>query len=376
MKPSSRIAWRARGSRAFCALLFTLSTPWSVHGQSLDAVQGRVVRQSGEPVPYASISVLGSQRGVVADADGRFRLAGTPPGDLVLIASAQGFGAVETRVRAGASEMVTIVLAPDPVALEALTVTGTMKSATVAESPVKVNVVPRAVLQRNATNNLVEAVQFVNGIYNQVDCGVCYTNNLRINGMEGPYTAVLIDGMPLMSSLASVYGLNGINPTLIQQIEIIKGPSSTLYGSEAMAGVINVITKDPRFAPRLAVDAWGTSDAEGNIDFAASTSPGDVSGFLSGNVAYNNRFVDGNGDGFTDFPLNRRGVVFGKMDVSPGGQRRASITAKYLYEDRFGGVEGWTSDDRGSDQVYGESIYTNRVAVSYTHLTLPTNREV
>ncbi len=345
-----------------------LSTAGEVAGQNRDAVHGRVVRQSGSPVPYASIAVVGSQRGVIADADGRFRVVGLPLGDYVLIASAQGFGAVETRVRAGSAEVVTIVLEPDPVALEALTVTGTMKSATVAESPVKVNVVPRAVLQRNATNNLVEAVQFVNGIYNQVDCGVCYTNSLRINGMEGPYTAVLIDGMPLMSSLASVYGLNGINPALIEQIEIIKGPSSTLYGSEAMAGVINVITKDPRFAPRLAVDAWGTSDAEGNLDFAASTRPGDVSGFLSGNVAYNSRFVDGNGDGFSDFPLNRRGVVFGKIDVSPAGERRASLTAKYLYEDRFGGVEGWTRKHRGSDQVYGESIHTNRVEILGAYL--------
>ena len=309
--------------------------------------------------PTRRVSVLGTQRGVVADGEGRFRLEG-------LSRRARSDG-VCTGLRCGRAGrdhdrcgIVTIVLELDPVALEALTVTGTMKSTTVAQSPVKVTVVPSAVLQRNATNNLVEAVQFVNGLYNQVDCGVCYTNNLRINGMEGPYTAVLIDGMPLMSSLASVYGLNGINPALIQQIEIVKGPSSTLYGSEAMAGVINVITKDPRFAPRLAIDAWGTSDAEGNVDFAASTRPGDVSGFLSGNLAYNNRFVDGNGDGFTDFPLNRRGVVFGKMDVSPRGERRATLTAKYLYEDRFGGVEGWTRADRGSGDVYGESIYTNR----------------
>ena len=190
----------------------------------------------------------------------------------------------------------------------------------------------------------------------------------RIHSGDTLGLRTLIDGMPLMSSLASVYGLNGINPALIQQIEIVKGPSSTLYGSEAMAGVINVITKDPRFVPRLTIDAWGTSDAEGNVDFAASTRPGDVSGFLSGNLAYNNRFVDGNGDGFTDFPLNRRGVVFGKMDVSPRGERRATLTAKYLYEDRFGGVEGWTRADRGSGDVYGESIYTNRIEMLGSYL--------
>ncbi|MEX2467234.1 MAG: TonB-dependent receptor, partial [Gemmatimonadota bacterium] len=191
-------------------------------------------------------------------------------------------------------------------------------------------------------------------------CGVCYTNNIRINGMEGPYTAVLIDGMPLMSSLASVYGLNGINPALIEQIEIVKGPASTLYGSEAMAGVVNVITKDPRFAPRLSVDAHATSDAEGNVDFAAASEPGGTSGFVSGNVAYNQRFVDENGDGFSDFPLTRRGVLFAKMDRSSEGVRRGGLSARYLFEDRFGGVRGWTTGDRGSDEVYGESVVTNR----------------
>jgi len=325
------------------------------------AVQGRVVDGDGAPVGYASVTVSGTQRGVAADGEGRFRLQGLETGRHTLLVAAQGYGAVEHPVVVPADGTMRVVLDLDPVALEALSITGTMKAATVAASPVKVDVVPQAVLQRNATNNLTEAIQFVNGLYNQVDCGVCYTNNIRINGMEGPYTAVLIDGMPIMSSLASVYGLNGINPSVIEQIEIIKGPSSTLYGSEAMAGVINVITKDARFAPRFSVDASGTSDAEGNIDFAVSTEPGNVSGFLSGNVAYNDVFVDGNDDGFSDFPLNRRGVVFGKVDLADDGRRRASLTAKYMYEDRFGGVEGWDSDLRGSDQVYGESIYTHRV---------------
>lgn len=327
-------------------------------------LDGRVIEGPDRPIPFARVSVAGSQQGVLADASGHFRLTGLRPGPLTLLVSSQGYAAREATVEvAEGAGLVSIALTPDPLALEPLTVTGTMKAATVAASPVKVSVVPQAVLQRNATNNLVETISYVNGLYQQVDCGVCYTNNLRINGMEGPYTAVLIDGMPIMSSLASVYGLNGINPALIEQVEIIKGPSSTLYGSEAMAGVINVITKDPRFAPRLSVDASGTSDAEGNVDFMLSSRPGAVSAALSGNVAYNSRFIDGNGDGFSDFPLNRRAVAFGKLDWSPEGRRRGSLTAKYLYEDRFGGVEAWTPSDRGSDAVYGESIYTNRVEV-------------
>ena len=332
-------------------------------------IEGRIDDDGGRAIPYADVALMGSTRSIRADADGRFRLTGLEAGTVTIIVSAHGYGTAEVEIAAGpAATPLVITLAPDPVALDAITVTGTMKAASVSASPVKVNVVPQAVLQRNATNSLIEAISYVNGLYRQVDCGVCYTNNLRINGMEGPYTAVLIDGMPIMSSLASVYGLNGINPALIQQVEIIKGPSSTLYGSEAMAGVINVITKDPRFTPRLALDASGTSDAEGNVDFAFSTEPGNLSGFVSGNVAYNSRFVDDNSDGFTDFPLNRRGVVFGKMDWSPEGQRRVSLTTRYLHEDRFGGVEAWSPAHRGSSEVYGESIYTNRLEVLGAYL--------
>lgn len=326
-------------------------------------VVGRVVRDGGGPLPWAGVAVAGTRREVAADGEGFFRIDGLPEGTHTLVVSAQGFATTEvTATLPGERGRPLVVsLAPDPVALAALTVTGTMKSVSVASSPVKVNVVPQAVLRRSATNNLAEALQFTNGLTQQVECGVCYTNSLRINGMEGPYTAVLIDGMPLMTSLASVYGLNGINPALVEQVEIIKGPSSTLYGSEAMAGVVNVITKDPRFSPRFAVDASGTSDAEGNVDFALSSAPGDASAFLSGNVAYNQRFVDANGDGFSDFPLTRRGVIFGKVDLAGGGRRRGRMAARYLFEDRFGGVERWTPALRGSDQVYGESIRTHRM---------------
>lgn len=360
----SRTAALAAARTPFLALLLgalVSTAPGQAQGQSATLV-GRVAQPDDRPVAYARVGVDGSLRGVVADEEGRFRLTGLPPGEHILRVSAQGYAVARRTVAIPHSgEPVTIVLTPDPVALEALTVTGTRKETAVGESPVKVQIVPTSVLQRNATNNLTEAVQYVNGLYTQVDCGVCYTNNIRINGMAGPYTAILIDGMPLMSSLASVYGLNGINPAIIEQLEIVKGPSSTLYGSEAMAGVVNVITKDPRFTPRWTLDVSATSDAEANVDFAVASEPGDLTGLVSGNVSYNDRFVDENEDGFSDFPLVRRGVLFAKGELSEEGQRRGGLTARYLFEDRFGGVEAWERAHRGSDSLYGESVVTHRV---------------
>jgi outer membrane receptor for ferrienterochelin and colicins len=333
-------------------------------------VVGVVTDGAGNALRSVSIMKVGSTLGTLSGESGTFVLREVSPGDVVLRATTQGYrvSEVSVRVQAGATAEVSFVLLPDPIGLDAVTITGTMRRTSVSASPVKVEIVPATVLQRSLTNNLTEALQYVNGLYNQVDCGVCYTNNIRINGMEGPYTAVLIDGMPILSSLASVYGLNGINPALVERVEILKGPASTLYGSEAMGGVINIITKDPRFAPRLAIDASTSSDLEGNLDFGVASEPGDLSAVLSGNLAYNSRFVDRIGDGFSDFPMNRRGVLFGKVDFAPEGRPRAALTTRYLYEDRFGGVEEWTRRDRGSSEVYGESIHTHRLELLGSYL--------
>ena len=111
----------------------------------------------------------------------------------------------------------------------------------------------------NPTPSVYETYQTVNGVRPQVNCAVCNTGDIHINGLEGPYTMVLIDGMPIVSGLSTVYGLNGIPASLIEQVEVVKGPASTLYGSEAVGGLINIITKQTTNAPRIATDVFGTT---------------------------------------------------------------------------------------------------------------------
>ncbi|MEX2465682.1 MAG: carboxypeptidase-like regulatory domain-containing protein, partial [Gemmatimonadota bacterium] len=168
-----------------CVLAWLVASPFAADAQA-SSLHGTVVQEDGQPVPYASVSISGFQRTVIADQAGTFRFPDLDAGEYRLLASAQGYGTGEVGVTQPVPRPVRIVLRPDPVALEALTVTGTMQRSSVAESSVKVEVVPARVLQRTATNNLTEAIQYVNGLYTQVDCGVCYTNNIRINGMEGP----------------------------------------------------------------------------------------------------------------------------------------------------------------------------------------------
>lgn len=325
-------------------------------------VRGRVMSE-GAPVSHATVRVRSTGIGTLTDHTGAYRLSGLRPGVYTLVASGPGYAAAshEVRVVAGDVAMADFELEIAAMRSDPIVVTGTRKEIRLSESPVKVEVVSAAHLERRPTSSLVDALESVNGLYQQVDCGVCYTNSIRINGLEGPYTAVLIDGAPIMGALAAVYGLNGIDPAVIEQVEVIKGPASTLYGPEAMAGVINVITKDPRFSPVLSGHAYGSSDGELNVDFSASPRSEGIQGLVSGNLFRLDRFIDRNGDGFSDVPRQERVALFAKVTVPRDGRDALDVFGRYYAEDRSGGERGWGDQDRGSGSVYGESILTERV---------------
>lgn len=351
-----------RSALAILAMLICAAPSFAQdNAASFGSIAGRVLSNDGG-VPFAHVAVKGTARSTVADAQGRFRLANLPPGTYTLLFSSMGFATstASARVQADAPATVDVTLTETAVPINPIVITATMKQTFVSESPVKVDVVTARYLENNVSGNLMESILHVNGLHQQIDCGVCYTNNIRINGMEGPYTAVLIDGMPIMNALASVYGLNGINPALIERLEIVKGPSSTLYGSEAMGGVVNVITKDPRFTPRATVDLRRTNEGRTELDFAASPANGSVSSLVSGSFEHMDNFVDDNGDDFTDEVMAKKATLFGKFNVRNGERSLLTLSGKYYYENRFGGQRGWTSSLRGSDIVYGESTYTNR----------------
>jgi outer membrane receptor for ferrienterochelin and colicins len=342
--------------------LAALAVTPSAHAQT---ISGRVT-SGGAGVPFATVRVADASVGTAADADGRYRFALPGPGTYAVAASAIGYATLTDTLVVGDGQAAVwnAELAVAAYEADAVVVTGTMEQIGVRDSPVRVDVLPARFLQTIPTANVMDVIDRVNGLYQQIDCGVCYTNNVRINGIEGPNTAILIDGMPIMSSLAAVYGLNGISPMLIKQVEVVKGPMSTLYGSEALGGVINVRTKDPRTTPGLSVNAFSTSHGEVIAEAAGVPLRGRTSLLLSGTVDYAPVYHDHNGDGFSDRPLQTRVALFGKLTRADAkGFERASVVAKAYYEDRSAGVERFLRDPsglRGSTSVYGESIYTRR----------------
>ncbi|MBM1105448.1 TonB-dependent receptor [Aurantibacter crassamenti] len=314
-------------------------------------------------IPFANVYLEGTTIGTSSNEKGQFILQHIPSGKYTLIVKFLGYHTLSKKVSISENEKLTLQLNLNAASeqLEETVVSGTLKAVSRSESPVPVEVYSPTFLKKNPTASIFEALQNVNGVRPQINCNVCNTGDIHINGLEGPYTLVLIDGMPIVSGLGTVYGLSGIPNSLIEQIEIVKGPASSLYGSEAVGGLINIITKSTLEAPEFFADSFVTGWGEYNLDIGTKFNVGKKATMLLSINYFNfNELIDNNNDNFTDLTLQDRISVFQKWSFQRDNNRVFSLAGRFFYEDRWGGELQWTPEFRGGDEIYGESIYTRR----------------
>lgn len=250
----------------------------------------------------------------------------------------------------------SIVLEND--SLDEIVISGTLRQVSKLKSAVPIELYTANFFKATPKASFFEAIEGINGVRPQLNCNICNTGDIHINGQEGANTMVLIDGLPLVSGLSTVYGLSGIPQSLIKQVEVIKGPASTLYGSEAIGGVINLITKSPETVHPFNLDTFISSWGELNIDLGAKYTLKNSQALIGINYFNYSNPIDANEDGFTDLTLQHRISIFNKIST-----KKNSVAFRYFYEDRWGGEMNWNSDFRGGDEVYGESIYTSRIEI-------------
>ncbi|WP_448818935.1 TonB-dependent receptor [Arcticibacter sp.] len=348
--------------KVLSALILIILCSVSARAQT-GTLMGRVTDSYGHVIEMASVSLPQLKIGTSVDSLGYYRITGIPKGHWKVQASFVGYQLWSGHIDVDDSITVTrdIVLQASNASLNEVVVSGTMKEVSKLDSPVPVEVYTSKFFRANPTPSVFDALQNINGVRPQLNCNVCSTGDIHINGLEGPYTMILIDGMPIVSGLSTVYGLSGIPQSLIDRVEIVKGPASTLYGSEAVGGLINIITKNPVSAPLVSADVFGTSWAEVNADLAAKFQVGKKAHSLIGVNYFNYQNpIDNNKDGFTDITLQNRISIFNKWSFNRKENRILSMAARYVYEDRWGGQMNWNRNYRGGDEVYGESIYTKR----------------
>ena len=347
----------------------------SSYGQT-NTISGKIKSGSGV-LPYANIYLKKTKIGTTSNENGFYELRNIPKGNYTLIVSSIGYQTKTIKISFNSNQKLTKNFSlSENNSLDEIVISGTLRPVTKSNSPVPVEVYSTSFFKKNPTPSIFESMQNVNGVRPQLNCNVCNTGDIHINGLEGPYTFVLIDGMPIVSGLSTVYGLTGIPQALIERVEVVKGSASTLYGSEAVGGIINIITKRPSNSPKLTTDTFTSSWGEINTDVGLRYKLSEkIESLLGVNYFnYQNR-IDNNEDGFTDLTLQHRISFFNKINIERKNNKVFTIAGRYVYEDRWGGEMDWEKKYRGTNIKYGESIYTNRWETFGTY-QLPTTENI
>lgn len=346
--------------KSFCFVIQILVLSYSGLLQAQQKCVILLVQDAQEILPGVSVHAGGRYH--LTDNKGMVSLCGLAAGEKIIL-SAFGYHNDTLQFRDAWTDTVIATLQSRQQEIGEVVVSGTLQEVSRTESPVPVEIYQAKFFRKTVNFNLVEAVSMINGVRPQINCNVCNTGDIHINGMEGPYTMVTIDGMPIVSGLSTVYGLMGIPTGLIDRVEVIKGPASTLYGAEAMAGLVNVITKRPETAPRLFGEFITTSYLETQADLAVKFRAGKASSLVGVNYFLMPLKWDFNKDGFTDVTLQNRISLFNKWSVERKSGKPFTVALRYIYEDRRGGQMEYEDRWRGTDSVYGESVYTHRAEI-------------
>ena len=235
----------------FITLLFSIiSTPtFAQHSKPTDAnIHGHIIdAKTRAHIPFVTISIEGTTIGTVADASGHFFLKNLPLGECTIVAEAVGLKTIEQKLVMTANKTIEVnfSMEEETMTMDEVVVSATRNETNKKSTATIVNVASAKLFENTASSNLAESMAFQPGLRVENTCGNCGVVQLRINGLDGQYSQILLDSNPIFSSLATVYGLEQLPVAMIERVEVIRGGGSALFGSNAIGGVVNIITKEP-----------------------------------------------------------------------------------------------------------------------------------
>ncbi len=305
-------------------------------------VIGTVLDSDGEPLMGVNVFISGTTIGTPSDIEGKFDITNVPVGSYEIVASMVGYKSdkIEVAVSQNKSTEVLFKLKESFYETGSVVVTGTATPYLYEESPVKTEVIPRKLIEQTRSVNLAEALGLQTGLRVENDCQNCNFTQVRILGFEGKYSQILVDGDPVVSSLAGVYALEQFPESMIGQIEVVKGGGSSLYGSGAIAGTINLITQQPQLnrteIDYNAISLEGIMDHNVNATAELVSDDGKNGAYIFGSIRNRNPY-DRNGDGFSELgSISNQSIGFNYF-YKPTLNSDLKVSLHRIQETRRGG---------------------------------------
>lgn len=312
------------------------STDANIYGHVLDA-------SNHEHLPFVNIYIKGSTLGTATNENGHYLLEHLPVGTHTIVVSFLGYKTIEQPVtlKANNSIEMNFMLEENSVLMKDVVVSANRYEVDRKEAATIVNVLTPKIFTNTNSVNLAEGLNYQPGLRVENTCQNCGVNAVRINGLEGKYSQILIDSRPIFSSLAGVYGLEQIPVSMIDRVEVIRGGGSAIFGSSAIGGVVNIITREPI---RNSLDITNTTQLIGgkswdnvtSMNAALVSSNRKVGANIFG-MSRNRQGYDHDDDGYTELGM-LKGTSLG-LRAYYRFSNQSKLTAEYhaMHEFRRGG---------------------------------------
>ena len=332
--------------RFFSALVVALCMMLTAKAQDTDAhIHGHVIdKNTGEHLPYIVVILKGTTIGVSTESTGHYMMRNIPKGTFTVEAAAVGYKtqSIEINVKKGHSYEVNFTREEDLVQIDGVIVSATRSETTRRMSPTLVNVIGMDVYNKANATTVAQGLSFQPGVRVENNCQNCGFQQVRINGLDGQYTQILIDSRPIFSALAGVYGIEQLPANMVDRVEVMRGGGSALFGSSAIAGTINIITKEPvrnSAAISHTTTAIGGSGAFHNTTDinAAIVSEDNKLGLAIFGQNTEKDAWDANGDGFTELSTISGQTLGFRGYVKTGLYSKITAEYHHLQEFRRGG---------------------------------------
>lgn len=323
-------------------LLFFLLSIFVINGISAQYNLTVVVKDSAtsQLLDGASVSVQGKTiRGAITDSTGTAILHGLDSGLVTLQVSLTGYAPKDVTVALPAAAPITVLLAAQANALEEVTVSSTRTGDPIETSTTKVEVLGQEEMNEESTvkpGNVASILGDISGVQIMQSSATSGNSNVRIQGLDGKYTQLLRDGMPLYDGFSGGFGVLTIPPLDLKQLELIKGAASTLYGGGAIGGLINFISKKPGYTPDFTAVLNHTTLNETNVNLYSSQR-GKYFGYTLFAGQTWQKQQDVNGDGLSDLPKLNSTLIHPTLFIYPSEKSYISLGWSGSFENRLGG---------------------------------------